>query len=196
MEKLHITRVIILEGRYDKIKVSSVTDAMIIVTDGYGIFKDKEKRELIKRLAKARGLIVISDSDSAGNIIRNHLRSFIPADQMVHIYVPCIKGKERRKDAPSREGLLGVEGMDVKVLYELLLPYADTSAPPVEQERLTKARLFQDKMVGSDNSSQRRKMLLKELGLPEGLSTSALIEAVNLLGGLELYLKALKSIEE
>lgn len=186
MEKLHISRVIVLEGKYDKIKLSSVTDAMMITTEGFGIFKDSEKRALLIRLAKERGLIVLSDSDSAGRLIRSHLRAFIPADRMINLYVPCIKGKERRKTEHSKEGLLGVEGIDADYLRSLLAPYADGNPPP-EHEKIDKTDLFRDGFSGGESSSQKREALLEALELPRALSTKALIEAVNLLGGRELY---------
>ena len=195
MEKLHIDRVIIIEGKYDKIKLSSVTDAMIIVTDGFGIFKNAEKRALIKRLAECRGLIVLSDSDSAGKVIRTHLRSFIPPHQMINLYIPCIKGKERRKDAPSKEGILGVEGMSVSLLYELLAPYA-TGTESIEYPKITKGDLYNDGFAGGESSSLRRKALLRALELPDNLSSSALVQAVNLLGGRELYERAKAILSE
>ena len=190
MEKLKISRVIVVEGKYDKIKLSSIVDGMIVVTDGFGIFKDKEKKALLGLLAEKRGLIVLSDSDSAGRIIRNHLYSFIPKDKIIDLYIPQIEGKERRKDAPSKEGTLGVEGMESALLRDLLAPYADGNGEPGksgERAEITKMTLYNDGFVGAPDSAARREKLLAALGLPKSMSTGALIRAINLLGGEELY---------
>lgn len=190
MEKLKISRVIVVEGKYDKIKLSSIVDGLVVVTDGFGVFKDKEKKALLGLLAEKRGLIVLSDSDSAGRLIRNHLYSFIPKDKIIDLYIPQIEGKERRKDAPSKEGTLGVEGMESALLRDLLAPYADEAAESLsgaESTEITKITLYNDGFVGGAESSVRREKLLEALGLPKSMSTSALIRAVNLLGGEKLY---------
>lgn len=194
MDKLKITRAIVVEGKYDKIKVSSVADALIITTDGFGIFNEKEKRALLKLLARERGLIVLSDSDSAGRLIRNHLYSFIPKDQLIDLYIPKVYGKEKRKDAPSKEGTLGVEGMESAVIRSLLEPYAaGASRETADLPLLTKSELFEDGFIGQENSSVKRSALLNALGLPRDMSTNALIRAVNLLGGLPVYQNAKRS---
>ncbi len=195
MEKLHIDRVIILEGKYDKIKLSSITDAMIVTTDGFGIFKKEEKRRMIRRLANEKGLIVLSDSDSAGMLIRAHIRSFVPKDQIIDLYIPKIKGKEKRKEQPSKEGIVGVEGMDVSLLYELLKPF-QAEYPQKEKEKVTKVDLFNDGFSGGDNSKEKRKRLLLALDLPDTLNGSALVDAINLLGGRELYENAKQIIQK
>ena len=195
MEKLHIDRVIILEGKYDKIKLSSITDAMIVTTDGFGIFKKEEKRRMIRRLANEKGLIVLSDSDSAGMLIRAHIRSFVPKDQIIDLYIPKIKGKEKRKEHPSKEGIVGVEGMDVSLLYELLKPF-QAEYPQKEKEKVTKVDLFNDGFSGGDNSKEKRKRLLLALDLPDTLNGSALVDAINLLGGRELYENAKQIIQK
>lgn len=195
MEKLHIDRVVILEGKYDKIKLSSITDAMIITTDGFGIFKKEEKRALIKRLALEKGIIILSDSDSAGMLIRNYIRSFVPGSQIIDLYIPKIVGKEKRKVQPSKEGTIGVEGMDAALLYEMLKPYESGNVRP-PHENITKLTLFCDGFAGGENSSEKRKALLNALSLPDTLSSAALVEAVNLLGGKELYESAKEKISE
>ncbi len=187
MEKLHISRVIVLEGKYDKIKLSSITDAMIVTTEGFGIFKDREKKEMLKALAEKNGLLVLSDSDSAGKLIRNHLRSFIPKEQIINVYAPCLKGKEARKSAPGKEGLLGVEGTPAEILRNLLLPYENEEQSIAVEMMLTKAILIKDGFSGGKDSSFRRKALLKAMNLPENLSSTLLVEAVNVLGGLPFY---------
>jgi len=186
IEKPKISRVIVVEGKYDKIKLDSLVDALVITTGGFGIFREKEKRALLKKLAQARGLIVLSDSDSAGRLIRNHLYSFIPKERIVDLYIPRIEGKERRKSAPSKEGTLGVEGMESAVILKLLEPYFDGSKTgditPID--RMT---LYNDGFSGAPDSSSKRKKLAAALGLPGDISQSSLIRAINLLGGRELY---------
>lgn len=189
MTKLTISRAIIVEGKYDKIKLDSLIDGLIITTDGFGLFKNNEKRALLKRLAAERGLIVLSDSDSAGRLIRNHLYSFIPKDQIVDLYIPRVPGKERRKAHPSKEGTLGVEGIDVHTLYGMLEPFKDgagmRSFPAIDRETL-----YLDGFSGGPESANRRKELAAALGLPPDMSAAALIRAINLLGGKPLYDKA------
>ena len=199
MEKLKISRVIVVEGRYDKIKLSSVVDGMVVVTDGFGIFKDKEKKALLSMLAEIRGLIVLSDSDSAGRLIRNYLYSFIPKDRIIDLYIPQIEGKERRKTAPSKEGTLGVEGMESALLRELLAPYADDNCGSRQNGQgdsspITKMTLYNDGFIGAADSAAHRESLLEALGLPKSMSTNALIRAVNLLGGEEIYNSAKEKI--
>ncbi len=197
MEKLHIDRVIVLEGKYDKIKLSSVTDAMIITTDGFGVFNDQNKKKLISRLAQKNGLIVLSDSDGAGLLIRNYIKSFVHDASVINLYIPSLPGKEKRKKYPSKEGTLGVEGMQTDLLYRLLQPFdtshSQKSTPPCE--KITKLDLFQDGFSGSQNSTLKRRALLRALGLPENLSSSALVDAVNALGGKTLYDDAKKNIK-
>jgi len=196
MEKLKISRAVVVEGKYDKIRVDSVADAFIITTDGFGIFKEKEKRALLRTLAEKRGLIVLSDSDSAGRLIRNYLYSFVPKDRIVDLYIPKVSGKEKRKSSPSKEGTLGVEGMDPSVIRSLLEPFADGSSDLLQSfEPLTRDILYSDGFSGGENSSQKRAALLRALGLPEDMSSAALLRAVNLLGGLPLYQKVKASLD-
>ena len=145
MEKLKIPYVIVVEGRYDKIKLSNICDARIITTDGFGIFKKREKLTLIRELSKELPIIVLTDSDGAGKLIRSHLSSAIPKEKIIQLYIPQIKGKERRKTAPSAEGTLGVEGIEDKLLYELLSPYEDKERYKRYSENpITKADFYAD----------------------------------------------------
>lgn len=190
MEKLKISQVVLVEGKYDKIKVDSVVDATILTTDGFGIFKEKEKTALLRRLAAERGLIVVTDSDGAGLVIRNYITSILPKSQVTHLYIPQIKGKEVRKAIPSKEGTLGVEGMEADLLRGLFEPFAVGRTAP-EWEAVTKYDLYADGLSGGAGSEARRQALAKAIDLPSGLSSNALIEAINLLGGRLLYEKAL-----
>lgn len=194
MEKLNVHQVVLVEGRYDKIKLDSLIDATILTTDGFGIFKEKEKAALLRRLAAERGLIVVTDSDGAGLVIRNYISSILPKSQVTHLYIPQIKGKESRKAAPSKEGTLGVEGMDADLLRRLFEPFAAGHQLP-EWECVTKLDLYEDGLSGSEGSEARRAKLALALDLPSGLSANALIEAINLLGGRALYESALGALK-
>ena len=195
MNKIKITRAVIVEGRYDKIKLDSIIDALIIPTDGFGVFKSDEKRLLLRRLAKEKGLLVLTDSDGAGLVIRNYMNSIIPGEQLTHLYIPKIYGKERRKSVASKEGTLGVEGMSADLLRELFAPFAADSDEVVTADPISKTDLFVDGYSGGDESKSRRIMLQKALGLPENISANALISAINMLGGRNIYEKAKKDIE-
>ncbi len=176
-----VREVIVVEGKYDAIRVHSAVDAIVVQTDGFRIFKDAEKRALLRRYAAARGLVVLTDSDSAGAVIRNHLRSFLPPEQVKMAYVPPVAGKERRKPAPSKEGLLGVEGMDNDVIVAALTRAgADLGdGTPPRTMALTKADLYAVGLSGTPDSAARRRTLLQALGLPATLSTNALLDVLN-----------------
>lgn len=176
---LEISRPIIVEGKYDKIKLSRIVKAHIVTTDGFGIFSQSEKTLLIRRLAEDQGVIVLTDSDGAGLVIRNYLRTILPADKIIHIYTPQIKGKEKRKSTPSKAGFLGVEGMNTDWLEKALAPFANGSAAP--RMSLTKAELYALGLSGREDSASRRKELAHALNLPDNLSANALLEAINLL---------------
>lgn len=195
MEKLKITRAVIVEGRYDKIKLDSIIDALIIPTDGFGVFKSDEKKHLLTRLAKERGLIVLTDSDGAGLVIRNYMNSIIPKDRLTHLFIPKIYGKERRKVSASKEGTLGVEGMSASLLRELFAPFAADADTEINCDPISKTDLFVDGFSGGDESKNRRILLQKALGLPENISANALISAINMLGGRSIYDKAKKDLE-
>lgn len=179
-----IREVIVVEGRYDKNTLSQVVDATILETRGFGIFKDKEQLSLLRRAAQARGLILLTDSDGAGFVIRNYLKGAIDPRYIKHAYIPDISGKERRKDAPGKEGKLGVEGMTPQVLLEVLRRAGATFEGETEQRssgQLTKADLFDLGLSGHPDSAARRLRLLKRLNLPERMSANAMLEALNLL---------------
>ena len=176
---LEISRPIIVEGKYDKIKLSRIVRANIITTDGFGIFSKEQKAALIRRLAEENGVIVLTDSDGAGLVIRNYLRTLLPSDRIIHLYTPQIKGKEKRKAQPSKAGFLGVEGMELDWLEKALAPFADGGAKPRMQ--LTKADLYALGLSGMPNSEARRKRLAALLQLPDNLSANALLEAICLL---------------
>ena len=188
-EKLVIPYPVIVEGKYDKIKLSSIIEAQIIPTAGFGVFKNREQAQLLRKLAERSMIIVLTDSDGGGKVIRSHISSLIPKDRLIQLYTPQIKGKERRKDAPSAQGLLGVEGMDNDLLYQLLLPYADpnavlrrTSGTPI-----TKTDLYVDGLTGGEGSAARRDALAERLGLPGGMTPNAFLAALSVLCTYEEY---------
>lgn len=189
-EKLPIPYPVVVEGKYDKIRLSNVIDAQIIVTDGFGIFKKEEKRLLLRRLAAASPLIVLTDSDGGGKVIRSHLSGILPKDRIIPLYIPQIKGKERRKDKPSAAGTLGVEGMEDSLLYDLFAPYAKEGDPLTRaaENPLSKVDFFEDGLTGGANSTQKRDELAARVGLPKGMSANALLEALKLLVTYEEYL--------
>ena len=179
-----IKEAIVVEGRYDKNTLSQILDAPILQTNGFGIMNDKEQLELLRSVAKKRGLIVFTDSDGAGFVIRNYLKGAIPNDYLKHAYIPDVAGKERRKDAPSKEGKLGVEGMTPEVIVDCLVRAGATlegeSAAPFDNE-LTKVDLVDLGLSGSTDSKARRLALQRKMGFPEHMSSNALLQALNLL---------------
>lgn len=182
--KIPINQVVVVEGKYDKIKLDSVIDADIITLDGFGVFKSDEKKALIRKAAEKRGVIVLTDSDSAGLVIRNHIKSIAGTHGITHLYIPQIEGKEKRKISPSKEGLLGVEGVDVDTLKKLFEAFRTSEK---KENEITRAHLYEDGFIGKDDSAIRRKALAKKVNLPENISTSALIEALNIVMTLEEY---------
>lgn len=189
-----ITKPIIVEGKYDKIKISSVAHAVIIQTDGFGIFKNDERAALIRRLAERDGVIVLTDSDAAGQTIRNYIKNILPADKIINIYTPEIHGKEKRKKAPSKAGILGVEGTDTKWLEKALEPYSHESGAIPVGAVVTKAELYALGLCGGENSAQKRKELLRALSLPQTLSSSAMLEAVRLTVSPEKWEEAVSNL--
>ncbi len=175
---ISIKEAVIVEGKFDKARVAEVVDALIITTDGFTIFKDKQKKEFLKALAERQGLLVLTDSDRAGFLIRSHLKSFIPNDHIKHAYIPAIEGKERRKRMPSKEGILGVEGMDAEVL-EGILKEAATVRENTSGERITKSDLYEVGLSGKEQSANLRRAFARELHLPPRLSANALLEILN-----------------
>ena len=191
-EKLSIPYPVVVEGKYDKIRLSNIIDAQIIVTDGFGIFKKEEKRLLLRRLAAASPLLVLTDSDGGGKVIRSHLSGILPKDCIIPLYIPQIKGKERRKDKPSAAGTLGVEGMDDALLYQLFAPYAKEEDSPLThaaENPLSKVDFFEDGLTGGANSTEKRDALANRVGLPAGMSANALLEALKLLITYDEYLE-------
>ena len=190
-------RVVIVEGKYDKIKLSSILDAVIIETDGFAIFNDKEKQKLIRRLAKNKGLLILTDSDSAGFKIRSFIGGMVPEEQIKHAYIPDIFGKEKRKTEFSKEGKLGVEGVRPEVIVEALqkagVLYEEVSTE--EKREITKLDLYEDGLSGRENSDALRKKLLKHLDLPERLTSNALVQILNTFLTYEEYKKAVEEIK-
>lgn len=183
-ERPKIREVIVVEGRYDKNALAQIVDASIVTLGGFAVFNNKEKLAFLRRLAEARGLIVLTDSDGAGFVIRNYLKGALPRDKVRQAYIPDVPGKERRKRAPGKEGKLGVEGMPPAVLLEALRKAGATfdgapSAPP--EGVLTKADLVALGLSGAPDSAARRQALLKRLELPQHLNANGLLEALNLL---------------
>ena len=179
-----IKEAIVVEGRYDKNTLSQIVDAPIFETSGFGIFKDKQQMALLRRVAENRGLIVFTDADGAGFVIRNHIKSAIPANFLKHAYTPDVFGKERRKTAPGKEGKLGVEGMKPEIILDALRKAGATfeseeSAPA--RELITKTDLFELGLSGGPDSKAKRTALLRKLDLPEHMSANALLQALNLL---------------
>lgn len=181
---ISVKEVIVVEGRYDKNTLSQVFDAVIVETSGFGVFKDREKLALLRRLAEARGLVILTDSDGAGLVIRNFLKGAIDPALVKMAYVPGIAGKERRKARPSKEGLLGVEGMSPETLIEALRRAGATlggEAPTHRSGDITKATLYELGLSGGPDSAKKRRELLRRLGLPEKLGANALLDVLNAL---------------
>lgn len=177
--KIKISEAVIVEGKYDKIKLSNILDAFIIETNGFAVFKDKTKLSFIKKLAKERGIIILTDSDHAGFMIRNYISSGVPKEQIKNVYIPDIFGKEKRKNAPSKEGKLGVEGMTKEVIVEALSKAGITSSKSVCSDPVTTVDFYDLGLSGGAGSKAKRKALCKALDLPEFLSTSSLISCIN-----------------
>ena len=186
---IKIKQAIIVEGKYDKITLSSLVDAVIIPTNGFSIYKDEEKKALIQTLAEKTGIIILTDSDSAGFQIRSHLRNIVKKGEIINVYIPDIFGKERRKAQPSKEGTLGVEGMSQDVLLEAFRKagvLADEATP--KSDTITKADLMDIGLICCDNAAEKRAELQKSLGLPELLSANMLIEILNVMFTKEEFL--------
>jgi len=189
---IRIREAIIVEGRYDKNTLAQIVDAPILETSGFGIFHDRQRLALLRRLAETRGIIVLTDSDGAGFVIRNYLRGAIDLSQVKHAYIPDIAGKERRKRTASKEGKLGVEGMRPDVLLEALRRAGATiegEDAPAPGTCITKADLYAAGLTGGADSKAARQRLLAQLDLPEHLSTNALLEVLNALMSREEFQK-------
>ena len=192
-----IREAILVEGRYDKNTLSQIVDAPILETSGFGIFKDKKQMALLRQVAENRGLIVFTDSDGAGFVIRNHIKSAIPGKYLKHAYIPDIMGKERRKAAPGKEGKLGVEGMSREIILEALrkcgATFDDGQSP--KRNRITKQDLMELGLSGGQDSAAKRLKLLKKLNLPEHMSANAMLQALDLLYTLDELTQIIHTLE-
>ena len=194
-----IKEAIVVEGRYDKNTLSQIVDAPILETNGFGIFKDKQQMRLLRQVAQLRGLIVFTDADGAGFVIRNHIKSAIPGKYLKHAYTPDIFGKERRKAAPGKEGKLGVEGMRPEIIVEALRKAGATIEGETDtrtRQEIGKADLMTLGLAGMPGSEENRKKLMKHLDLPERMSPNALLQALNLLYSLEELTQLMEQIND
>lgn len=198
---LHIPFPVIVEGKYDKIRLSGVIDAPIVTTDGFSLFRDKRKLGYLRKLCDScGGVIIFTDSDGAGLLIRSYLRTAFGSSRNVYnLYSPRIEGKERRKSEPSKEGILGVEGIDSDTLRSIFAGFMNDPAHGSLSEKdevLTKAQFFSDGLSGGEESRKRRRELCLRLGLPDNISAGALLEAINLLGATDVYNKFIDECRE
>lgn len=194
-----IKEAIIVEGRYDKNKLAQIVDTTILETGGFQVFNKAEMRELFRMIADKRGLIVLTDSDAAGFMIRNHLRGVIPKDKLKHAYIPQINGKERRKAQASKEGFLGVEGMDDEIIIKALISAGATvigqETKKTQDRKITKTDFYNDGLSGGEDSALRREKLLKLCSLPSHMTANALIEALNILVTYDEYRELVDKIK-
>ena len=187
-----ISQAIIVEGTYDKIKLSSFIDANIIKCDGFDIFQNFEKQEYIKKLAKSSGIVILTDSDRAGFLIRNFIKGFVHEGQVLNAFIPDISGKEKRKAKPSKEGLLGVEGISEEVILTALYN-AGCDGKAKEITPVTTAHFYRDGLLGGENSREKRVKLAAKIGAPSRISAKEFINAINTFGGYEKYEEIMKS---
>lgn len=178
-EKLHLEQAVIVEGKYDKIKLSNIVDAFILETNGFAVFKDKQKLEFIKKLAVERGIIIITDSDHAGFMIRNRISKGVPKEKITNVYIPDIYGKEKRKQEPSKEGKIGVEGMTKDILLEAFKKAGIFATSVLKDNPVSTTDFYELGLTGGIDSKAKRKSLCSQLDLPEFLSTNALISCIN-----------------
>ena len=193
-KRLKLKYPVIVEGKYDRLRLLSVAEGQILTTDGFGLFKKKEKLALFRALADKTPLIVLTDSDGAGTLIRSHIGSAVPKERLIPLYVPQIKGVEKRKSAPSAEGFLGVEGQERALLYDLLAPFADDAAT-VAENPLCKADFFTDGLTGCADATARRNALAAKLGLPADMTPNALLAALRVMTTYEEYKQAVSSLD-
>lgn len=194
---IKIKEAVVVEGKYDKIKVKSILDAPVITTDGFGIFKNKEKQRLLRKLAEERGILILTDSDSAGFLIRSFIKGCVPKGKIKHAYIPDLFGREKRKTSPSAEGKLGVEGVPAGVIEESLRKAGVVFSREDfrKKDEVKKTDLYSDGFYGSGNCNERRKKLIKKLDLPENISVNALIEMINVFTDREGYEELVKEID-
>ncbi|HAN21365.1 MAG: hypothetical protein A2Y15_07010 [Clostridiales bacterium GWF2_36_10] len=194
--KIYLKYPVLVEGKYDKIRLSNIISSTIISLGGFSVFNDKEKMELIRRFSAQKSIIILTDSDKAGLFIRNKIKGMISPDKIINVYTPQIQGKEKRKDKPSKEGYLGVEGVDDELLRSLLIRFTDDSNNVKENgAEVSSAEFYTDGFSGSINSDNMRKLLAKELSLPENMTSKALLEAINMLIPRNEYERAKESIK-
>ena len=195
---VRVKEVIVVEGRYDKNTLRQIVDATVITTDGFQIFKDREKQALLRSLAERRGLIVLTDADGAGQVIRGFLRGAVDPGKVKHAFIPDIPGKEKRKSAPSKEGTLGVEGMKPEILLHALRAAGATidDEAALGGSGITKADLYRLGLSGGAGSAQRRQMLQKRLGLPARMSANQLLETLNIVTSLPELESILQSVQQ
>lgn len=188
-DKLKIPFPVIVEGKYDRLKLCSVIDAKIITTDGFGIFRNGEKQALLRALAAKTKVIVLTDPDGAGGVIRSAVCGMLPPEKVIRLYIPKIRGKEKRKAEPSKEGVLGVEGMEKELIYNLFLPYSDENAQIIRDENpLCTADFYRDGLTGAPDSREKRDIFGARLGLPPGMSAKALLTALKFIITYDEYL--------
>lgn len=192
MERLKIKYPIIVEGKYDKIKIDSVAEACVVTTGGFSLFKNNEKLAVIRRLAKAGKIIILCDSDGAGKLIRSHISSAVPKENIIQLYTPQIKGREKRKVHDSKEGYLGVEGVDADILREILKPYSDEGFEFAGAD-ITKLDFYLDGLYGKDNSREKRNAVAAALGLPKDMTPNALLEAIRAAYTMDEYKSAINN---
>ena len=192
MEKLKIPYPVVVEGKYDRLRLLSVMEGQIITTDGFGIFKKQEKLALLRALAARTPIIVLTDPDGAGTLIRAHITSSIPKERLIPLYVPQTKGKEARKKAPSAAGLLGVEGQEVDTLYRLLAPFAKDA--PVTRASISKTDLYTSGLTGCADAAARRNKLAAHFSLPSDMTPNALLAALNIITSKQEYEAAVAAL--
>lgn len=196
MEKLKIPYAVVVEGKYDKIKLSSVIDAVIIVTNGFGVYKNNDTVKLLRYYAEKQGLVILTDSDTAGFRIRGHIKSIIPNGKIINLYAPEIFGKEKRKVQPSKEGKLGVEGISTDKLKELFEKAGIVGEKKEHSNFVTKLDFYEMGLSGCPDSSLKRKILLKAMDLPENLTANALLEVVNTQFSKDEFIRFVQRMEE
>lgn len=192
---LKIKEAIVVEGNYDKIKLSQIVDTVIVVTDGFMIFKNKSLLKMIGTLADKRGVIIFTDSDRAGFQIRNFIKSSLKGKNIKHAYIPDVKGKEKRKDKPSKEGFLGVEGIDDDIIIEALKNAAVTADVDNNRKEILKSDLFSDGFCGGGSSHAKRSAFLKSLGLPVRMSANMMLDVLNSVYGYDEYKRLVSEFE-
>ena len=198
-ERIKISFPIIVEGKYDKSTLLSIFDTTVVTLGGFSVFNSKEKQLLVRKIAKD-GIIVLTDSDGAGKMIRSFLNGIIPKDKIYNLYIPKIEGKEKRKSAPSKEGLLGVEGMSRDELIRVLTPFIvqdgeNASTTQKAGEMITKVDFYKYKLTGFDNSSARRDELALRFELPTGMTPNALLEALNVITAKEEFERVARELD-